>query len=186
MGLCQGAGSPQFCIVNNGKQPFQTNRPMNFQPHIKRTLIHAVVIAAALCLSAYANAQDVVVCKGQVLRGKASATPISVVITNGSDTVNVAIAENGSFSFVAPAGQALWVRFGTDGRTTGEVMFAGPDHAPVAARSTFLVELQQSTSEEVPSTVFVSGSFSRTAKGGAVASLPHDGTSVPASASASR
>ncbi|MBX2982094.1 MAG: hypothetical protein KF843_05465 [Flavobacteriales bacterium] len=166
---------------------------MNFQPHTKRTLIHAVVIAAALCLSAYANAQDVVVCKGQVLRDEASTTPISLVIINGSDTVSVVIADNGSFSFVAPAGQELWVRFGTDGRTAGEVMFAGQevgqDHAPVAARSAFLVELQRSTSEEMPSTVFVSGSFSRTAQVDTATKgtfLPGYGSSVPASASASR
>lgn len=75
---------------------------MNLQPHIKRTLLQAVMIAAGLTITVAANAQAFVAFEGRLLVASADMDNVHMTVTDGTETMDVALRPNGKFEFFIP------------------------------------------------------------------------------------
>ncbi|MBK6756052.1 MAG: hypothetical protein IPG69_21290 [Flavobacteriales bacterium] len=75
---------------------------MNLQPHIKRTLLQAVMIAAGLTITVAANAQAFVAFEGRLLVAAADMENVHMTVTDGTETMDVSLRANGKFEFFIP------------------------------------------------------------------------------------
>lgn len=104
---------------------------MNFQPHHKRTLIHAVLFIIAIGFSVMANAQGHVVFKGRVLRTDVNSPAVSMIVTDGIDTMDVMIGRHGQYNFAIPTNETVRVILSSENYIT-KVIELNTHNAPEA------------------------------------------------------
>ena len=71
---------------------------MNFQPHIKNTLLQAALFAAALICSVAASAQVHLAFNGHVVTPDPGPKAITMTIVNGGDSTEMNIPAHGAFN----------------------------------------------------------------------------------------
>jgi len=126
---------------------------MNFSNNTtaKRTLLHAALFVAAISFSLFANAEGHVVFKGRVLRTDVCTTPVSMIVTDGVDTMEVVITRNGRYSFAIPTNESVSVFLTSADHITKEIKLDthnAPEAKGLIARATrvpFFVELERQT-----------------------------------------
>ncbi|MBK7238705.1 MAG: hypothetical protein IPI00_00685 [Flavobacteriales bacterium] len=80
---------------------------MNFQPLHKRTLLHTALFIIAVTCSLFANAQGHVVFKGSILMAQSTNAEVSMIVTDGVDTMDVMIGCHGQYYFAVPTNETV-------------------------------------------------------------------------------
>lgn len=117
----------------------------------KRTLLQATLMAAAVCFSVFAKAEGHVVFKGRVLSTDICKGPVSMIVTDGVDTMEVVITRNGRYSFAIPTNENVSVFLNSADHMTKEIKLDthnAPESNGLFARATrvpFFVELKHQT-----------------------------------------
>ena len=127
---------------------------MNFQPLHKRTLLHTALFILAVTCSLFANAQGHVVFKGSILMANSTNAEVSMIVTDGVDTMDVMIGRHGQYNFAVPANEIVSVIVTSENHITKETKL-DTHNAPEAkgpfartAQVEFYVELEpQSTTQ---------------------------------------
>ncbi|HQV50641.1 MAG: hypothetical protein IPI00_00640 [Flavobacteriales bacterium] len=127
---------------------------MNFQPLHKRTLLHTILFVIAIGFSVMANAQGHVIFKGRVLRTDITSPAVSMIVTDGVDTMDVMIGRHGKYNFAIPTNEIVSVILTSENYITKEIKL-DTHNAPEAkgpfartAQVEFYVELEpQSTTQ---------------------------------------
>ena len=110
----------------------------------KRTLLQAALFVAAVSFSLFANAEGHVVFKGRVLRTDVCTTPVSMIVTDGVDTMEVVITRNGRYSFAIPTNENVSVFLTSADHITKEIKL--DTHNALEDRTTrvpFFVQLER-------------------------------------------
>ncbi len=95
---------------------------MNLQPHIKRTILQALLITAGLFLSVMANAQHHATFKGRLIMPGGGRSQVIMTLTNGVDTMQVDIARNGRFEFHVPMNDSLSLTVSSEEHVTKQII----------------------------------------------------------------
>ncbi len=95
---------------------------MNVQPHIKRTLLHAILFAAAILLSALTHAQVQVAFSGHVT-GPGEGRAITITLVNGGDTTTMDIPRNGAFSVFTQVNNGATLTVSSPGFISKQIVF---------------------------------------------------------------
>ncbi len=80
---------------------------MTLQPHIRRTLVQATLIAAGITLSIAAGAQTYVTFTGAVRMPDQELHPVLMTVSDGCETMDVVLGRNGSYSFHIPVNEQV-------------------------------------------------------------------------------
>ncbi len=128
---------------------------MNTQNHIKRTVLHAALFAAAIGCSMMAQAQSGVTFKGRIVHTDSN-QPVSMIVTKGSDTLDVMVRRNGRYVFTVPANDSVSVTFTSQEHIAKQIIVdthGAPlaTRLPVAGRVAFHVELERADATDLVS-----------------------------------
>ena len=128
---------------------------MNTQNHIKRTVLHAALFAAAIGCSMMAEAQSGVTFKGRIVRTDSN-KPVAMIVTKGTDTLDVMVRRNGRYVFTVPANDSVSVTFTSQEHIAKRIIVdthGAPlaTRLPVAGRVAFHVELERADATELVS-----------------------------------
>ena len=104
---------------------------MNFQPLHKRTLLHTALFILAVTCSLFANAQGHVVFKGSILMAQSTNAEVSMIVTDGVDTMDVMIGCHGQYNFAVPTNETVSVILTSEEHITKEILL-DTHNAPVA------------------------------------------------------
>jgi len=104
---------------------------MNFQPLHKRTLLHTALFIVAVAFSLFANAQGHVVFKGSILMAGDTSQEVSMIVTDGVDTMDVMIGRHGQYNFAVPTNETVRVILSSENHITKEILL-DTHNAPVA------------------------------------------------------
>lgn len=96
---------------------------MNLQPHIIRTLLQALLFAAAILLSIATHAQVQMAFSGHVVMPDPGPHDVTMTVVNGTDTTTMAVRPNGAFSFFKTVEDGATVTVSCPGYITKEVVF---------------------------------------------------------------
>lgn len=129
---------------------------MNTQNHIKRTVLHAALFAAAIGCSMMAQAQSGVTFKGRIVRTDNGSQPVAMIVTKGTDTLDVVVRRNGRYVFTVPANDSVSVTFTSQEHIAKQIIVdthGAPlaTRLPVAGRVAFHVELERADATELVS-----------------------------------
>ena len=122
---------------------------MNFQPLHKRTLLHTALFILAVAFSFFANAQGHVVFKGSILIADGMDAEISMIVTDGVDTMDVMIGRRGQYNFAVPTNETVRVILTSSEHITKEILldthYAPEAKGPFARPETveFYVQLER-------------------------------------------
>ena len=94
---------------------------MTLQPHIRRTLIQATLIAACITLSIAAGAQTFVTFTGDVRMPDKDLHPVRMTVSDGHETMDVVLGRNGAYSFHIPVNERVTLTLESPGHITKEV-----------------------------------------------------------------
>ena len=94
---------------------------MTLQPHIRRTLIQATLIAACITLSIAAGAQTFVTFTGDVRMPDQDLHPVRMTVSDGHETMDVVLGRNGAYSFHIPVKERVTLTLESPGHITKEV-----------------------------------------------------------------
>lgn len=95
---------------------------MNFQPLHKRTLLHTALFIVAVAFSLVANAQGHVVFKGSILMAGDTNEEVSMIVTDGVDTMDVMIGRHGQYNFAVPTNETVRVILSSKEHITKEIL----------------------------------------------------------------
>ena len=82
---------------------------MKLQTLHKRTLLHTALFIIAVTCSLFANAQGHVVFKGSILVVGGTNDEVSMIVTDGVDTMDVMIGRQGQYNFAVPTNEKVQV-----------------------------------------------------------------------------
>ncbi|MBV6406109.1 MAG: hypothetical protein IT228_07880 [Flavobacteriales bacterium] len=94
---------------------------MTLQPHIRRTLVQATLIAAGITLSIAAGAQTYVTFTGAVHMPDQELHAVRMTVSDGSETMDVMLGRHGSYSFHIPVNERVVLTLESPGHITKEV-----------------------------------------------------------------
>lgn len=94
---------------------------MTLQPHIRRTLIQATLIAACITLSIAAGAQTFVTFTGDVRMPDQDLHPVRMSISDGAESMDVVLGHNGAYSFHIPVNERVTLTLESPGHITKEI-----------------------------------------------------------------
>ncbi|MBK6627032.1 MAG: hypothetical protein IPJ87_13595 [Flavobacteriales bacterium] len=149
---------------------------MTLQPHIRRTLIQATLIAACITLSIAAGAQTFVTFTGDVRMPDQDLHPVRMTVSDGHETMDVVLGRNGAYSFHIPVNERVTLTLESPGHITKEVSIdthGVPEASGLFARTVrvaFDLELERQPDEM---------QLCYTGPVGAIAFTENDGTIVP-------